>query len=497
MLDACSRFDQVSPDEIRTLGSCAAVTAKINQSLAQAKVADPLPLHAIAHTTIQNRLKQIPNSLALDFDRAPFNLGLSTPVWRNVVMQTARNQSRHARHRLSDGDLVIIDRDDLFRTALFTYFSVRGRTDVNALLAQAFVLMHAAILPKAPLPFQNLLSFELVQGRLATPDFLECLNTSLDFIALHELGHVYIETPNSSRDFFHTRLEPPSPADNLAANQRQEMVICDDPWRDTVIRVGGSASSAQLTELFCDAFALTGRTIMDMAGRFSPEVLEALTARLVILSRAFFLDDMIAMHGQGPSGIVNIGRLSMANRHVPQGQPMEVSPSPFQSHPASLQRFTSLWLHSGWICRNAGVAMDPLRPNGDDAIYGMLRDEWSPGVRMAQDIMIDAFRGMQLPEMKTVIRLFDSLQNSLGFEPSNTPPALKAFALVALAPLLQSFAEQCQEVNPNDRRQLQELAEQDLLTRIPPNSRLGGLAGKLCASLLKPRSILTPQTAQN
>ena len=120
---------------------------------------------------------------------------------------------------MPDGDLVIIDRNDVIRTALFTYFSVHGRKNPNALLAQAFVLMHAAILPKPPLPFQNLLSFELTQGRLATPDFLECLNTSLDFVALHEFGHVYIEIPNASHDFFHTRLVPTAPADNVAPHQ--------------------------------------------------------------------------------------------------------------------------------------------------------------------------------------------------------------------------------------------------------------------------------------
>jgi hypothetical protein len=244
------------------------------------------------------------------------------------------------------------------------------------------------------------------------------------------------------------------------------------------------SSKAQLAELFCDAFALAGRTIMDAAGQFTPAILDALTERLVLLSRAFLLEDMIAMHGEGPSAVVNVGRLSKANKSVPVGEPFVAAATHFESHPSSLQRFTSLWLHSAWICRNAGAVIDPLRPNGETDLNKMLQNEWRNDTRLVQDMTIDSLRLVEPAGEERLARLFDRLHQLLGIKLPRTPPGLKAFGMAALSSFVMPFLKNLGETDDKCRRELKDLADTDVFARLPPDSKLGSLVATLCGSIL-------------
>lgn len=474
-----SRFDALSARDIQDPGSADAVTSRIAGSFQQAKSQGPGAVDAIGYAIIQNRLVQIPGCLRDDYIKAPVKLGMAQPVEQPIVMQTARHAGRHVRYTLPDADLVVIDRDILIRSALYLYFSLSARSVADALLAQAFVLAHGALHPRLPIPFQYWVVRRILADGRGRTIFLQCLNTLVDFVALHELGHAYADRKDAGREFFcvERELVPSSPASETRYTISFRLPGETRPRPP----LGESLSEAQIEELFCDAFALVARTIMDASGEFAMPVVKAIPERLFMLSRFLFLEDMGAVHGEGPLGQVNIGRTIVGNRDVPPGQPMHSPPNAYRSHPSSLRRFDSLCCHAAWIFDALGVRANPLAPDGDDAFIKTIRAEWRNDVRSLQDMLIDALRGSEIDDDDRLVQVCDTLHHDLGLE-CRMPDRLKIFAMAALAPYLETDRWS----SPPTQAFLADLAGRAALARLPPGSKLATLASGLCLTLLDP-----------
>lgn len=469
------RFDELSTREIRNALSVDSIVARIAGAFEQAKQAVPAAGSALGHALIQNRLGQIPGSLCDDYARAPFKLGLGPPLERSIRMQAALHGGRHMRYSLPDADLVVIDRDVLIRTALYVYFSVFARSSANAVFAQAFVLVHGAVYRSAPLPLQYSIVKRIVADAEARVIFLKCLNTVLDFIALHEIGHVYADRAGAVRDFFHleTRIDAASDARVLAYFRLPGGAGAGLPRCE-------SLTHAQVEELFCDAFALTARTIMDASGQFSMAVLNAIPERLLLLSRCFLLEDMGVMHGEGPAKQVNLGRLILANSGEPM-QPISNPPHHYQSHPSALRRLDSLRCQAARIFDAFSVPGDPLAPGGDTRLVRMVHDEWNSAVLLLQDILIERLRDPALDGDDRLAQLCDIALAEQDLT-AHITEGLKAFAMAAFAPYVEDHVLG-QHRSAGD---LSELAGRAASERLPEGSTLAALANHLCLTLLDP-----------
>jgi hypothetical protein len=487
-------FDLITPREIKRLGSAQAVASRLGSAFDEAKVMvrGLSAVEPLGYSLIQNRLHQIPDCLWSDHSKAPNKLGLNLPAGRKIVMQTARHRGRHARYELADADLVILDRDILIRAALFLYFSFRGKSDFDALLAQAFAFAHNAIVPNQPLPMQ----YCIVQGILINPTeqqlFLQCLNSLLDFIALHEIGHVSANTNGLTSPFFHVDIQA-EPHETEGEQIYQVIFHRAAPNQDR-IKLPDPMTRGQVEELFCDAFALTARVLMDASGTFSPAVFDALSERLFLLAQFLSFEDMRTMHGEGPSGQVNLARMLHANRGVPPMEPLRHQPNRHESHPPGIRRLDSLLLHSEWIFRHFGINDHPLAPNGDSTFQQMSVAAWNNGLRMEQDMFIDILRAPGLEGADCHVAAWVELTKTLGFE-DKTPSVLQSFAHAALTPYLPPYAktmdEQDNNVSPDGFGSTFDAAKE----RLPTESKLAGIVHQLCLTLLDPQRWLDSRKA--
>ncbi len=481
-----NRFDALTAQQVSNLGSIGAVRHQLASAFQSARQRGSKRGPLIGHSIIQNRLSQIPDCLNADFERAPVKLGLSQPVGRSMWMQAASHGGRHARYELPDGDLIVLDCDVLIRSALYLYFGALGKGELDGRVAQAFTLTYAAILPGSAIPFQDQILIQILNHTNSRALFLECLNTLLDFVALHEAGHVYCDRSGRSHAFFRVEMSDHDDSADRSNGVRYH-AFYRDPWQaGETIKLGSAISRAQCDELFCDAFALVSRSIMDASGTFTLPVLDALTLRLLALSGFFLLEDMSNVHGPGPTASVNIGRLKMANRNVPPNQPLEQQPGYNKTHPSPLERFTSSYIHAGWICKDAGVDRDPLCPDGDDTLFAQVQASWRNETRLFMDITIDGIRNTSSQPYAHLAEQVDTLCDHLEIEKPHTSGALKALALVALVPHFRQMLRQDDHLDKQTAMVLDRLAEKNAFDRLPDNCALGVLIQRLCLVLSDP-----------
>ncbi len=487
-------FDLITPQEIKRLGSAQAVASRLGSAFDEAKViARGLSaVEPLGHSLIQNRLHQIPDCLWSDHSKAPNKLGLNLPASRKVVMQAARHRGRHARYELIDADLVILDRDILIRAALFLYFSFRGKSDFDALLAQAFAFAHNAIVPNHPLPMQ----YCVVQGILMNPTerqlFLQCLNSLLDFVALHEIGHVSADTSGLTSPFFHVEFQ--TEPDQAQGRQLYQVIFHRAAPTQDRVQLPDPLTKGQVEELFCDAFALTARVLMDASGTFTPAVFDALSERLFLLGQFLLLEDMRTMHGEGPSGQINVARMVHANRDVPPMQPLRHQPSMHVSHPPGIRRLDSLLLHAEWILRQFGIDDHPLAPNSDSTFQQMSIAAWNNSLRMEQDMIIDILRAPGLEGADCHVAAWVELTKKLGGE-DKTPSVLQSFAHAALTPYLPPYAKTMDEQKTNVTPEEFGSTFDAIQERLPTESKLAGIVQQLCLTLLNPQRWLDSRKA--
>lgn len=484
-------FDLITPQEVIQLGSAEAVVSRLGSAFEVAKkTAQGLSRgEPLGHSLIQNRLRQIPDCLWSDHSKAPNKLGLELASGRPIVMQTARHRGRHARYRLTDADLVILDRDILIRAALFLYFSLRSKADFDALLAQAFVFAHYAMVSNQPVPMQYYIVQGIRENLTELPLFLQCLNSLLDFIALHEIGHIAAGKSGPTSPFFHVKLQP---ALDQAQEQRYQVIFHRAPSTQNRVQFQDLMTKGQVEELYCDAFALTARVLMDASGTFTPMVFDALRERLFLLGQFMLLEDMRNMHGEGPSAQINRARLVFTNRDVPPMQPFRHSPSSHVSHPSEIRRFDSLILHAEWIFRQFGINEHPLAPNGDSTLLQMSTAAWSNGLRLMQDMIIDSLRAPGVEGADCYAAAWDALTKRMGFE-DTTPSVLKSFAHSALTPYLPPYAKTMDKmdkqgsiVSPDGFDSTCNAA----MERLPEETRFADLVRQLCLTLLDPERCL-------
>lgn len=479
-------FDLITPREIKRIGSAQAVASLLGSAFDEAKVmARGLSaVEPLGHSLIQNRLHQIPDCLWSDHSKAPNKLGLNLPASRKIVMQTARHRGRHVRYELADADLVILDRDILIRAALFLYFSFRGKSDSDALLAQAFAFVHNAIVPNQPLPMQ----YYIVQGILLNPTeqqlFLQCLNSLLDFVALHEIGHVSADTSGLTSPFFHVEFQ--AEPDQAQDRQLYQVIFHRAAPTQDRVQLPYPLTKGQVEELFCDAFALTARVLMDASGTFTPAVFDTLSERLFLLGQFLSLEDMRTMHGEGPSGQINVARMVHANRDAPPMQPLRHPPSLHVSHPPGIRRLDSLVLHAEWILRQFGINYHPLAPNGDSTFLQMSIATWNIGLRMAQDMIIDVLRAPGLEGADCHVAVWVELTKTLGFE-DKTPSVLQSFAHAALTPYLPPYPKTIDEQKTNVSPEGLGSTLDAVKERLPTESKLAEFVQQLCLTLLDPQ----------
>lgn len=295
-------------------------------------------LHHWAHATIYNRASQIPECLVKNYSLNSNKLKLSNPVPIPCFIVPGKTGGNHARINKKDGTIIVLDRDILIRSAIFTYYRLSNRPYDQFI--NAVISLHIGLYPRQPLPFQEVVYYHLRK------EIFPIINVLIDFVTLHEMGHSYLEEINSDRSGFLVK--------ELRGELKELYQKGGDEFRHIVFP--GSIDSflmppehhelsdflllpegeSQLVEeISCDLFALHSRLLMDAEGQFRDLVFDLLPVRLLILAYHLLAHDI-------------------AEKNINQDQELNEithsmdydSPNDKLTHPRGFIRWQAYFLHS-------------------------------------------------------------------------------------------------------------------------------------------------------
>ncbi|TIL42773.1 hypothetical protein [Mesorhizobium sp.] len=354
---AARDFDKVNIRLLKEIASAAAVAQHYDAIFAESK--SRLTGYNYEAACIINHAKQLSACLAEAHVTGPDKFALDTPILRPFQVLVCRNRGRHQRIAFENDDLILIDRDALVRAALFVYFR-----DLSAPAAAA-ILMHACRYPDLPIPFQEHVFFHASQ--VDGPRLWPLLNTVMDFVVFHELGHAYEKLSTSSQrsllqmSTVDASFSAVMDADSENVRYLVSPIIGDGfktyygEHQNRGLLLIPESKVKYLPEFFCDAFSLACQLTLARSEEAPKLHIALMPVRLKIVATSLFLTELVDGH---KDGLIFDKRLD--NLHLWQDQPkIKSALSIYDTHPRPVLRFLSLLFHGelfAEIYQDIGIA---------------------------------------------------------------------------------------------------------------------------------------------
>jgi hypothetical protein len=256
-------------------------------------------------------MAQLSDCLRADFQSTGETFGVRSVVSEHVYFILGDNGGASCILRYENDVLIVLDRNVILQAFLFSYFMTLP--DSYARIVAAVLLVLGGHRAHGPIPFQEqLANFAATRNRTLA---YQTLNDVVDFIALHELGHIAEQPPES---LLHVIIHDSKSAieiDRLIyedirqfgnpGNERLPRHRCfgtyrlfetchqgfstlrrsiDDPWSLYI----DHEKSRKLGEFASDMFAVYARSILDSSGGFHSLVLDQLPFRVLVINHLFF-----------------------------------------------------------------------------------------------------------------------------------------------------------------------------------------------------------------
>lgn len=294
-------------DELSSAGG-----SELADALATRRLVDAVPspgtplLRALAH-----RLSGFPSDLAGHFGRGGASVGLNGRIDApaSSPLRLVLCDGASTRLRFHDGELIAVDPNFIIGAALVAFFATRPAPYAPAVAASLLALR--VPFRNHELPFQNELVAlaTLLDGKIMRTILTEVC----DLVALHEIGHVYVDRHGAG----FVRMEVVSPSDAkmcLAhAEQTGHVLQVFEPgarltsrWdvlrdqksgRATLILPG--TDRHEIDEYAPDVFALLARSVLDCRGPLRPDWLPILTLRFLVWSLTMLVQEATELEAEG------------------------------------------------------------------------------------------------------------------------------------------------------------------------------------------------------
>ena len=412
-------FDRIDLDELREFKSARDAQARFLKNFDVITSQRSSSWFHAVYKCIFKRVITIPDCLLTDFQSASETFGVTSPISDKVYFILGENGGSSGAIRYDDDVLIVLDRNLLLRAILFVFFVG------HSMPIASVILVLSAIRAEGPLPFQEDL-FQYAYKRNET-NILAALKEIVDFVALHELGHLSRQAPlsllklcirhsESAGDINKIMEEDiakyggPDP-DNLPPHRRFGIYqILDsahfrlnvlrprieDPWSIVI----DSKHRNRIEEWFADTFGIYSRSILDSSGGVdTPRVLAQVPGRITILNYLFFYLETIRTHREGISSQVNLRRFKETQGYKDYSE---------DTHPTPLSRLTLIAFHCEQMYSRLNIAPDQdfwcwwKRRNG-----GM----WNYGFLIRTDMIIDYLKTCSEKRFEAEATAFDNLNS--------------------------------------------------------------------------------------
>lgn len=411
----------------------AAKTAQDIQRLFVSRIhhAEPTGETAI-QKSIANRVLAFPGDLEKQLHNGGSVVGIapfSGNTW-SVALVNAHGRPR--RIRFADGSIVGLDYDYAVKAFLFCYFAVSNRPHSPTVAASILSLVTAT--PAGPLPFQNDLwayAWHTDQD-LARSVFADIV----DFIVLHEAGHVYLDRHDSG--FLQMVVVDPALAaggvqtvfgpdcvvtEFSVGTQRrslwQQVVL---PGQDPRLILPATDASEQ-DEYAPDIFALLTRYVLDSQGKPDPRLVHRVTPARMLLWNLLFVYETVVAESMS-AGIANQDMLEIRRRNAGRQH----------THPHTHSRVSVLHFHIADLARRLGMSSADTMMEQCGTIYDLL---WSDRFWTAVYLAANAHgKPSDDPKNEEWVRAFDTMDARLGSAHKALRPSVKCL-------VIKSYGELC------------------------------------------------------